>query len=59
MGLRYFIMNLISMTLFPFISKPMFVASGLVKEEEFTRFVMKRKKQIPTWVMNILKTEEL
>lgn len=50
-----FIMNLVSMTLFPFISKPMFVASGLVKEEEFTRFVMKRKKQIPMWVMNTLK----
>ena len=50
-----FIMNIISMTMFPFISKPLFVSTGLVKEKEFTNFVMDRKKHIPTWVMNTLK----
>ena len=50
-----FIMNIVSLTLFPFISKPLFVSSGLLKEEEFTNFVMDRKQQIPTWVMNTLK----
>lgn len=50
-----FIMNIVSMTLFPFLSKPLFVASGLLKEEEFTNFVMDRKQHIPTWVMNTLK----
>lgn len=49
-----FIMNIVSLTLFPFISKPLFVASGLLKEEEFTNFVMDRKQHIPTWVMNTL-----
>lgn len=50
-----FIMNVISMTLFPFISKPLFVSTGLVKEEQFTGFVLDRKQHIPTWVMNTLK----
>lgn len=50
-----FIMNIVSLTLFPFISKPLFVSSGIVKEEEFTKFVMDRKVYIPTWVMNTLK----
>ena len=50
-----FIMNVISLTLFPFISKPLFVSTGLVKEEQFINFVMDRKQHIPTWVMNTLK----
>ena len=50
-----FIMNIVSLTLFPFISKPLFVSSGLLKEEEFNNFVMDRKQHIPTWVMNTLK----
>ena len=50
-----FIMNIVSLTLFPFISKPLFVSSGLLKEDEFTNFVMDRKQHIPTWVMNTLK----
>lgn len=50
-----FIMNVMSLTLFPFMSKPLFVTSGLVKEEEFAHFITERKKDIPTWIMNTLK----
>ena len=50
-----FIMNIVSMTMFPFLSKSLFVSTGLVKEEDFTAFVMDRKEHIPTWVMNTLK----
>lgn len=50
-----FIMNVMSLTLFPFMSKPLFVTSGLIKEEEFVHFITERKKDIPTWVMNTLK----
>ena len=50
-----FIMNVMSLTLFPFMSKPLIVSSGLVKEEEFAHFITERKKHIPTWVMNTLK----
>lgn len=49
-----FIMNTVSLTLFPFLSKPLFVSSGLLKEKEFSNFVMDRKQHIPTWVMNTL-----
>ena len=50
-----FIMNIVSMTMFPFLSKSLFVSTGLVKEDDFTNFVLDRQKQIPTWVMNTLK----
>ncbi len=50
-----FIMNVMSLTLFPFMSKPLFVTSGLIKEEEFMHFITERKKDIPTWVINTLK----
>lgn len=50
-----FIMNVMSLTLFPFMSKPLFVTSGLVNEEEFAHFIEQRKKDIPKWVMNTLK----
>lgn len=50
-----FIMNVMSLTLFPFMSKPLFVSSGLVKEAEFAHFITERKQHIPTWVMNTLK----
>ncbi len=50
-----FIMNIMSLTLFPFMSKPLFVSSGLVKEEEFAHFITERKKEISRWVMNTLK----
>ena len=50
-----FIMNVMSLTLFPFMSKPLFVKSGIVKEKEFAHFIEQRKKDIPKWVMNTLK----
>ena len=50
-----FIMNVMSLTLFPFMSKPLFVSSGLVNEKEFAHYVTERKKDIPTWIMNTLK----
>ena len=50
-----FILNIMSLTLFPFLSKPLFVASGLVKEDEFAHFVIERQKDIPTWIMKTLK----
>ena len=39
-----FIMNIVSMTMFPFLSKPLFVSTGLVKEEDFANFVINRKQ---------------
>lgn len=49
-----FIMNIVSMTMFPFLSKSLFVSTGLVKEEDFTTFIINRKQHITTWVMSTL-----
>lgn len=50
-----FIMNIVSLTIFPFIAKPLFVASGLLKKEEFVAFIENRKEQIPEWITIISK----
>ncbi|MBK5196073.1 MAG: TetR/AcrR family transcriptional regulator [Proteiniphilum sp.] len=47
------IINTLSMTLFPFIAKPLITSSGLVKEEEFVKFVTDRKKKIIEWIIKI------
>lgn len=50
-----FIVNVISLSLFPFVTKPLFISAGLLTEENFNDFVIERKKQIPIWMMQILK----
>ena len=47
------IINVLSMTLFPFVAKPLITSSGLVKEEEFVEFVTDRKKKIIEWIIKI------
>ena len=47
------IINVLSMTLFPFVAKPLITSSGLVKEEEFVNFVTDRKKKIIEWIIKI------
>jgi AcrR family transcriptional regulator len=47
------IINVLSMTLFPFVAKPLITSSGLVKEEEFVNFVTERKKKIIEWIIKI------
>lgn len=49
-----FIMNIISLTMFPFLSKALLISTGLVKESGFQKFVIDRKQHIPTWVMKTL-----
>ncbi len=49
-----FVMNVISLAIFPFISKPLFISSGLLKEEDFEAFILERKKKIPEWIMLML-----
>lgn len=53
-----FIMNIVSLTIFPFIAKPLFIASGLLKEEEFLQFIHNREKLIPEWIFAILKQSQ-
>ena len=51
-----FVMNIISMSLFPFISKDLFISSGLIDEENYRAFVTDRTSQIPNWITLILES---
>lgn len=49
------IVNVLSLTMFPFVAKPLIISSGLVKEEEFADFVYERKEKILEWIMKTVK----
>ena len=48
-------MNLLGLTIFPFISAPLIQTMGGMKEEEFHAHLNDRKKSIPGWIMQTLK----
>ncbi len=47
------IINTLSLTMFPFVAKPLFTSSGLVNEDEFVGFVTERKAKILQWITAI------
>ena len=49
------IINTLSLTMFPFVAKPLIVSSGLVNEEEFAGFVSERKEKILEWIIKTIK----
>jgi len=53
----HFLMNLLGMSVFPFIMKPIFNASGILNEKNFTARMEERKVLIPKWINAILKTK--
>ena len=50
----HFFLNLMGMTVFPFIARPMMIATGSVTEKEFLSLVSERKKNIPIWINAML-----
>jgi AcrR family transcriptional regulator len=51
----HFLMNLLGMSVFPFIMKPIFQASGILNEKVFAARMEERKALIPKWMNAILK----
>lgn len=51
----HFLMNLMSMTLFPFIGKGMLEHIGDINPQQFTALMEERKALIPMWVMQMLR----
>lgn len=49
------IINTLSMTMFPFMAKPLITSSGLVEEDEFVGFVTGRNEKIQQWITTIIK----
>ncbi len=50
-----FIANLLGLIMFSFVAKPLIISSGLVEEEGFANFVMRRKDKIWKWITKINK----
>ncbi len=51
----HFLMNTMSMTLFPFIAMPVFKAIGAADESQFKAMMQERKSLIPIWIKAMLK----
>ncbi|MEO8786093.1 MAG: TetR/AcrR family transcriptional regulator [Chitinophagaceae bacterium] len=52
----HFIINLLSLTVFPFIAKPMIKGLAYLPDEEFNELMQERKTLIPIWIDALLKT---
>ena len=53
----HFLINLLAMSVFPFIMKPIFHASGIMNEKAFQMRMEERKALIPKWVNAMLKAK--
>jgi len=52
---RHFVVNILSMTIFPFIGKPIMQKALNIQEESWETFLEERKRIIPETIMNWLK----
>lgn len=51
----HFLMNILGMTVFPFIASPAFGVIGILNKNDFKTIIEERKKLIPLWVKAALK----
>jgi AcrR family transcriptional regulator len=52
---KHFVVNILSMTIFPFIGKPIMQKTLKIKEDEWGKFLEERKRIIPQTIMNWIK----
>ena len=52
---RQFVMNIISLSVFPIIAKPMLINILKLTEEEYNEFIEKRKLELPEFVLKSIK----
>ncbi|HYG37220.1 MAG TPA: TetR/AcrR family transcriptional regulator [Cytophagales bacterium] len=53
----HFLMNILGMTVFPFIAMPAFDAVGIIKKNDFEKLIQERKALIPIWVKAMIKAK--
>lgn len=53
----HFLMNLLGLTVFPFIIKPVFQMAGMLSEKAFLARMDERKTLVPKWINAMLKTK--
>jgi AcrR family transcriptional regulator len=51
----HFIMNLIGLTVFPFIARPMLKGMGDLSDGQFNKLMNERKQLIPVWIKVLMK----
>jgi AcrR family transcriptional regulator len=51
----HFLMNILGMTVFPFIARPAFGVIGILNKNDFKTIIEERRKLIPLWVKAALK----
>jgi AcrR family transcriptional regulator len=51
-----FLVNIMGLTVFPFIASPIVKGIGDLKDEQFISLMVERKKMIPLWIKAIMKT---
>jgi AcrR family transcriptional regulator len=51
----HFLFNILSLTVFPFIAKPVFQNAGLLNEKAFNKLMAERVELIPAWINKMLK----
>jgi len=52
---KHFVVNIISMTIFPFIGKPIMQKALNIKDDDWGKFLEERKRIIPQTIMNWIK----
>ncbi len=50
----HFLLNFLSMTVFPFLGKPILQSFDLMNDAEFQKFVEERKTMVPMWIKMML-----
>lgn len=53
----HFLMNILGMTVFPFIAMPVFDAIGIMSKKNFEMMIQERKTLVPIWVKAMLKAK--
>ncbi|MDR1380592.1 MAG: TetR/AcrR family transcriptional regulator [Tannerella sp.] len=56
-NLLHFMMNLLGVTIFPFIGQSLIMVLGGLDESQFNRLIQERKKRIPVWIKAIMEAE--
>ena len=51
----HILMNILGLTIFPFIGSPVLKKIGGMTDDQFTEMMQERKKMIPVWIKEILK----
>ena len=49
--------NILGLCVFPFIARPVFLASGILNDQTFISLIQERRKMVPVWIMSMMKNK--